>query len=184
MEKEEEQKESNYEQEKKKDPNDVKYWTDEAMQLQPLDGCNPRILGKVIDGIRKERDNFIDLGLYQDSVQANEALTKALEYKDSINKKIIQKKKQDELQNRLTDAQNYLSNLQSLISRIEPNMNQSFEKVMNNLIIKQNYELNQLREEEKGPSGPRPKAREGRKNCLQAINIKDSISKSKEKTRF
>lgn len=155
VEEEEEQKESNYEQEKKKDPNDVKYWTDEAMQLQPLDGCNPRILGKVIDGIRKERDNFIDLGLYQDSVQANEALTKALEYKDSINKKIIQKKKQDELQNRLTDAQNYLSNLQSLTSRIEPNMNQSFEKEMNNLIKRQNHELNQLTVEWESPQKQR-----------------------------
>ncbi|KAK8886204.1 hypothetical protein M9Y10_041664 [Tritrichomonas musculus] len=136
---------------KGKNPNDVQYWVDEAMQLQPLDGCNPRILGKVIDGIRKERDNFIELGLYQDSVQANEALTNALEYKDSIYKKNIQKKKQDELQARLDDAKNHLKDLQSTVTRIEPNMASSFEKEMNNLIKRQNHELNRLTVEWESP---------------------------------
>ena len=143
------------EQENQKNPNDVKYWTAEAMQLRPLNGCNPKILDKVIEGIRKERDNFIDLGLYQDSVEANEALNKATEYKDSVNKKIIQKKKQEELQKRLSDAKNYYSNLKSLVTKIEPNMAASFEKEMNNLIKRQNHELNQLTVEWESPQKQR-----------------------------
>lgn len=128
------------------DPNDLDYWTKEALSLHSLDGCNPRLLNKVCNQILEERDHLVEMGLYDDSVKANEALSIAQEYKDSVYKRIVQKKKQEDLADRLEDAKKYLANLQEMVKRQEPNMISAFEEEMAHLVQRQNDELEQLTE--------------------------------------
>ncbi|OHT05983.1 hypothetical protein TRFO_26045 [Tritrichomonas foetus] len=139
----------------KPSPYDVDYWTGEALHKRPLDGCSLKILDQVAEKVRTERDNLIYLGLYQDSVAANEAYAKTVGYRDVVQKRSVQKRTQKELYDRLEMARENHQRLVESAQTVIPNMISSFENEMANLENRQNWELQKLTEEWESPQKKR-----------------------------
>ena len=136
-------------------PDDVDYWTGEALKGRSLKGCNINKLNKVAQNLRDERDNLISLGLYKDSISANEAYQKTINYTDQVQKQDVQRKYQQDLYEKLSEAKENYNRLQESAKTVIPNMMKHFEKEQCNLEKRQEKELKKFTEDWESPQKKR-----------------------------